>query len=147
LTKRIETRIEIDAPIDRVWAAFADFDRWSEWNPFIVDLKGNVALGEKLAARIQPPGGKAMTFNPKVLRFEPQEELRWVGRFLLPGVFDGEHSFRLKAIEGNRTLFSQGEEFRGILVPVLMGKSMLDKTTRGFEAMNQALKQRAESSS
>jgi len=61
---------------------------------------------------------------------------------LLPGLFDGEHRFVLEPHEGG-TKFTQAEKFRGLLVP-LMWKSMLPKTKRGFEMMNQALKQRCE---
>jgi hypothetical protein len=40
------------------------------------------------------------------------------------------------------TLFVQREAFKGILVPLVGG--VLEKTRRGFEQMNAALKQRAE---
>jgi len=144
VAKTINTSIEIGAPIDKVWETFVDFKRWPEWNPFVIDLSGNVAVGEKLSVRIRPPGGKAMTFKPKVLELESESELRWVGRFLIPGIFDGEHRFQLEPISANRTRFTQGEEFRGLLVGLLMGKAMHAKTTQGFENMNQALKDRVE---
>ena len=41
--------------------------------------------------------------------------------------------------------FVQREEFRGLLVP-LFSRSLDTDTRRGFEAMNQALKERAEAS-
>jgi len=109
-----------------------------------VDIQGIVSVGEKLAVRIQPPGGKAMTFKPEVLELKPESELRWVGRLLVPGVFDGEHQFRLESIGEGRTRFSQSEEFRGFLVGLLMRKAMSDRTTQGFNDMNQALKIRVE---
>ncbi len=59
----------------------------------------------------------------------------------MPGLFDGEHAFLIEATTSGCRL-RQEEEFRGILVP-LFG-SMLRDTERGFDAMNQALKQRAE---
>jgi hypothetical protein len=83
-----------------------------------------------------------MTFKPTVLEAEPERELRWLGRFLVPGVFDGEHSFHIEPIDDRRVRFVQAERFRGALVPVF-GKT-LEQTRRGFEAMNQALKRRAE---
>ena len=54
----IETEIEIDAPVDRVWATFSDFGQWPEWNPFAVSLKGRVAVGEKLEVRLDTPNGR-----------------------------------------------------------------------------------------
>ena len=87
-----------------------------------------------------------MTFRPTVLRATPNQEFRWVGHLLVPGIFDGEHFFRLIPLDGDRgTLFTQGEQFRGLLVPLL--RKSLDRGTRqGFEAMNQALKARVEAS-
>ena len=60
---------------------------------------------------------------------------------MLPGIFDGEHHFELQPRNGG-TLFVQREAFKGILVPLVGG--VLEKTRRGFEQMNAALKQRAE---
>ncbi|HVD10636.1 MAG TPA: hypothetical protein VNB88_08330, partial [Gaiellaceae bacterium] len=56
--------------------------------------------------------------------------------------FDGEHSFSIERIDDSRVRFVQAERFTGVLVP-LFGKS-LEKTRRGFTAMNEALKRRAE---
>jgi hypothetical protein len=74
-------------------------------------------------------------------------QLRWLGRVVLPGIFDGEHFFQIEPLDqGRRTRFIQGERFTGLLVPLL--RKNLDRGTReGFEAMNQALKARVEESS
>jgi hypothetical protein len=103
--------------------------------------------GETLKVFIQPVGGKGMTFRPRVLRAVPDQELRWLGRVVLPGIFDGEHFFKIEPLDqGRRTRFIQGERFTGLLVPLL--RKNLDRGTRaGFEAMNQALKARVEESS
>ena len=84
-----------------------------------------------------------MTFMPTVIRAAPNEELRWLGRLLLPGVFDGEHCFQLTPTADSGTRFVQREVFRGLLVPLLW-KSIATNIRRGFEAMNAALKERAE---
>lgn len=68
------------------------------------------------------------------------KELRWLGRLWLPGIFDGEHIFEIEPVDADRVRFVQCEQFNGILVPFFN----LDGTRRGFEAMNRALKERAE---
>ena len=84
-----------------------------------------------------------MTFRPTVLVAEPNSELRWVGRILFPGIFDGEHFFKITASESGRIRLTQGETFSGVLVG--LAKATLDRGTKpGFIAMNQALKARAE---
>jgi hypothetical protein len=140
--RELRTSIEIDATPERVWEILTDFDSYPDWNPFIRSARGKAEAGAKLENRLEPPGGRAMTFKPTVLVAEPARELRWLGRLLLTGVFDGEHIFRIEPLEGGRTRFVQAERFSGVLVP-LFGKT-LERTRRGFEAMNEALKQRAE---
>ena len=84
-----------------------------------------------------------MTFKPTVVRAVAGQELRWLGHLLIPGVFDGEHIFENSQAGDGRTRFVQREEFRGLLVPVLWN-SLATNTKNGFEAMNAALKERAE---
>ncbi|HRV60085.1 MAG TPA: SRPBCC domain-containing protein, partial [Solirubrobacterales bacterium] len=88
-----------------------------------------------------PPGGREMTFRPTVLKVETGRELRWRGRLLVPGIFDGEHCFRLTPA-GPGTRLEQGESFTGLL-PRFMSVT-LGQTERGFNELNQALKERAE---
>jgi hypothetical protein len=79
-----------------------------------------------------------------VLAARPQEEFRWVGKFVVRGLFDGEHFFELQPDGAKGTRFVHGERFTGVLVG--MARASLEGPTRaGFEAMNLALKQRAES--
>ena len=140
--RQLRTDIEIDATPERVWAILTDFASYPAWNPFIEFIRGEPVVGSKLEIRIAPPDGKAMTFKPTVLNAEPGRELRWLGRVLFPRIFDGEHILQLEPLAGGRVRFVQAERFRGALVPFL-GKT-LDKTERGFTAMNEALKRRAE---
>jgi len=139
--RRIETAIDIAAPPRAVWDVLVDFAAYPDWNPFIRRLQGEARVGARLEVTVQPPGGKPMTFRPTVLAAEPARELRWLGRVLMPGLFDGEHGFRLEPTAGGCRLH-HGETFGGLLVP-LFGK-MLDDTERGFAALNAALKERVE---
>ena len=138
----IDTRIEIAAPPLRVWSVLIDFARFPEWNPFITRIEGAPKPGARLRVEIKPPGKSAMTFTPVVVAARPGKELRWRGRLLLPGIFDGEHAFELEE-RGGICSFRQSERFSGLLVPLLGGA--LAATEHGFQAMNAALKRRAES--
>jgi hypothetical protein len=141
--RQLRSEIEIAAPPDRVWEVLSDFDAYPEWNPFIRRISGSARKGEKLEVRIEPPDGRGMTFRPTVLAAAPNRELRWLGRLLFPGLFDGEHTLRVEPRDGEEgSRFIQSEEFRGFLVPVF-GR-MLGKTEEGFREMNAALKERAE---
>jgi hypothetical protein len=142
MVRSISHTIEIDASPEAVWRELADTRSYAEWNPFVRRLDGELQEGARLEVEITPPGGRAMTFKPKVLAAEPGRELRWLGHLLLPGLFDGEHRFEIEPLEGGRSRLTQSERFSGLLVRPLGGG--LGKTERGFEAMNLALKARAE---
>jgi hypothetical protein len=138
----ITRSVEIDATPAAVWYTLTDTASYPGWNGFITKLEGDLTVGETLLVRIQPPNGRAMTFKPKVLAVESEHELRWLGRFLVPGLFDGEHSFRIEALPEGRSRFTQSEHFTGLLVGPF--KRMLGKTSLGFDEMNSSLKARAE---
>ena len=137
--------VEIDAPPERVWAVVSDFAAYPEWNPFIHRISGELRTGARLEVQIEPPGARATTFKPTVRVVETNHELRWLGRLLLPGVIDGEHSLRIEPLDGGRSRFVQSERFTGLLVGFVRGT--LAKTEVGFEQMNAALKARVEDAS
>ncbi len=140
----LHTEITIDAPADVVWEVLTDLERYADWNPFIVAASGTVAVGERLVNRLQPPGGKAMTFKPTVTEVDEARTFEWLGRLVLPRIFDGRHRFELRTTESGGTHLIHSEHFSGLLVRVM--RASLDGGTRaGFEAMNDALKRRAES--
>lgn len=138
---RIETRIEIDAPPQRVWSILTDFAGMASWNPFITSISGELKPGSRLAVRISPPGKRTLTFNPTIVTVRPQRELRWLGHFLMPGIFDGEHSLLLTPTD-HGIRFTHSERFSGMLAGLM--RNTLAATEAGFNAMNSALKQRAE---
>ena len=143
-THHLHTEIEIEVSAERLWAVLSDFASYPQWNPFIKSVAGAPQQGARLQIAIQPSGGKVMRFSPVVLAAEAGRELRWLGRFLFPGLVDGEHRFLIEPLGEDRVRFQQSERFSGLLVGLLRGG--LDRDTkRGFEEMNRALKARAES--
>ena len=140
--KNIRTEILINTDITKVWDVLMDFNSYPKWNPFITSISGEPKLGNRLTVSINPPGGKGMTFKPNILTLESNKEFRWKGKLGINGIFDGEHYFILEFLENNKTKFIHGEKFSGLLVP-LVGK-MLDKTKKGFQLMNESIKNECE---
>lgn len=140
----LTTEIEIDAPTEIVWEVLTDLARYPEWNPFITSAEGRVEVGQRLTNRLQPPGGRAMTFRPTVTEVDPGRVFEWLGHLGVPGLFDGRHRFELAARPGGGSRLVHAESFRGLLVRLM--RHQLDTGTRaGFEAMNEAVRARAES--
>lgn len=144
--KQLDTTLDIDASAETIWKILIDFPSHAEWNPFFASIEGIAAVGERLKVIARKEnGGNGMSFSPTVLAVRENESLIWKGRLLVPGLFDGTHSFRLEALDDNRTRLHHGEQFHGLLVPVL-GKVLAD-TERGFESFNHALAERAQAAS
>jgi hypothetical protein len=140
--KNIQTEILILADTAKVWNVLMNFDSYPKWNPFITSISGERKLGNRLTVSINPPGGKGMTFKPNILTLEANKEFRWKGKLGINGIFDGEHYFILESVDKDITKFIHGEKFSGLLVP-LVGK-MLDKTQKGFQLMNESIKNECE---
>lgn len=143
MAKHIETEIVIDAAAEHVWQHLVDWERYPEWNPFIRKIEGDLAVGSRLSITVEPVGGKAMDFSPTILVAAEGRELRWLGRLLIPGIFNGEHSFVLEKSPSGQTVFRHCERFSGLLIP-LMWSSFGPGTIEGFSQMNEALKTRVE---
>lgn len=137
----ISESVDIAASPRQVWNVLADLDAYKDWNPFIRSASGQLTVGSTLTLRLVPAQGRAMTFRPKVLDAQPGVLLRWIGRLIVPGIFDGTHQFELHELAGF-TRVIQSETFRGVLVP-FTGKS-ITATEGDFRALNQALKTRVE---
>jgi hypothetical protein len=119
-----------------------DFSAYHEWNPFITEIIGEKRVGERLRVTLSPPESGESSFSPRVLVFDPPNELRWRGHLFVKGLFDGEHFFQCREAPNGGTRFIHGEDFGGVLLRFVKGK--LGHVARGFVYMNEALKRRVE---
>ena len=142
----IKTAIDVAASPEMVWRVLTDFPAYPKWNPFIRSVQGNAAAGQRLKVRLRLPHGRSYRFSPRVLKAIPATELRWRGKLWIQGVFDGEHAFIIvpNGIKGVR--FIQREHFSGLLTSLIL-PFIGEKTRKGFDIMNLALKKVAETKS
>jgi len=139
----LKTMIEIEALPSKVWEVLIDFNHHPDWNPFAVSISGKLAVGEKVRMKLNRPRPLGMVFFPVVTRVEKDKGFRFLGQFVIPSLFSGEHIFELEATGENSTHFIHREEFHG-LIPEILGQR-LDKMARGnYEAFNRAIKQYVE---
>ena len=123
----IRTEIEIEGTAQEVWDTLTDFESYSEWNTGFVRAEGRAEVGETLHITFSQTAGRTTKMHPTVLAADPRHELRWLGRLLMPGIFDGEHRFEIHETEPGRVTFVQSEQFRGVLVPFV--RSMIEGNT------------------
>ena len=70
MTDRIEKRIELKAPISRVWTALTDYREFGEW--FQVKLDGPFVPGQVSRGRITYPGYEHVKWEAVVQQMEPE---------------------------------------------------------------------------
>lgn len=69
-TDRIEKRIELKAPIARVWRALTDHKEFGQW--FRAEFDGPFVVGKKIHAKITYPGYEHFSFEIVVQKMEPE---------------------------------------------------------------------------
>jgi hypothetical protein len=139
----IKTEIAINATPARVWAVLTDFPHYTEWNPFVLQVEGSVDRNATIRYRFEMPRGIRIWTRATVLRFEPERELRFSANFLTPTIFRGDHYFAIQPAGQNGVIFHHGEIVTGLLfraVQLILQNFGLPM----FQALNGALKQRAE---
>lgn len=141
--RRIETHIDIAAPIAEAWAVLTAFGRYREWNPLIREIAGTVEVGAPIRVRLSRPGGwGSMTIRP-VVTVISKYELCWLGKVVSPRIFAGRHSFRLVEQDDRATRFIHAEDYHGILAPAVTGV-FGRPIAASFRAMNRAFRSRVE---
>jgi len=140
--KNLRTEIIINGSAEKVWTVLTDFEKYPEWNPFIVSITGKPDVGSTIRAELKN-GSSTSVFKPEVMVFEKNKAFEWLGSLPVPGIFNGHHCFHIESISANQVKFIQEENFSGLLAGIIMNK-IGEQTRAGFISMNKALKERAE---
>src|SRR5258706_7200740 len=72
---RIEKRILLRAPLERVWRALTEVESFGNW--FGVKLKGSFAPGARLRGQITHKGYEHLPFEITIERMEPERLFSW----------------------------------------------------------------------
>jgi uncharacterized protein YndB with AHSA1/START domain len=70
MTDRIEKRIELKAPVSRVWRALTDYREFGEW--FRVKLDGPFVPGRISTGHMTWPGYEHLKWEAVVVKMEPE---------------------------------------------------------------------------
>ena len=106
---RIEKRIELKAPVSRVWRALIDHREFGAW--FRVALEGPFVPGKPVHGRITWPGAEHLVMTATVQRMEPERlfSFTWHPYAIDPNIDYSEEprtlvEFTLDAIPGGTLL-------------------------------------------
>jgi hypothetical protein len=146
----LQTQVEINAPAREVSAILYDFADYPKWNPYITKVDGTVAEGNQIYLTLKPEGKPEITGGATILS-ATEDHLSWEGSGLsgiesgsismsIPGILSARHDFVIQELGPDRTLFLNTDKMSGAAVPVFDLKPI----KAGLDAMNEALKKRAE---
>ena len=136
------TSIEIDAPLERVWAVLADVERWPEWTKSMehLDIVGGSELKRGVKVRIKQPRFPAMVWE--ITELEPYRVFTW--QATSGGVTSvGDH--RLSVAPDDRVVAELSIRQTGLLAS-LVGLFTSGLTRRYAQMEAEGLKRRSESS-
>ncbi len=136
----INEKVEVNAPVEKVWATLIDFASYSEWNSQLEYLGGEVKPNGQLHLKLSVAGAEPYEFKPTISHWEENQRFAWLARTGLPRIFDGEHFFELEKIDERSTLVTNREEYRGVLSLLMKNLPMMKGAPAGFEKMNRELK-------
>jgi uncharacterized protein YndB with AHSA1/START domain len=71
MSDRIEKRIELAAPVSRVWRALTDYREFGEW--FRVKLDGPFVAGQRSTGKMTYPGYEHLQWTAIVQKIEPEK--------------------------------------------------------------------------
>mgnify|MGYP001220154120 CR=1 FL=1 len=139
---RIEHRIGVQAPAETIWEILYDLESWGEWNPLYPEAHGAIRIGSQLDLALQLEGEARRRISPVVLEWVPNDQIHWRLK-MMGGLVTTTRFLELEQLDTASTIFSNGELIGGLMGPSV-ARRVGRKLYRGFQAMNEALKERAE---
>lgn len=137
------TTFRIEASDEVVWAVLTDFGRYSEWNPSVPSIAGDLRVGSTVSLTLAMPGRPSAKVKAQLTEVVAQQRLRWHGNVGGDRLFAGDRDFVIEPADGGAVRVTHVEDVGGILFPVfrlVMGSAI----QRHHDGFNTALKQRAE---
>ncbi len=132
--------LEIDAPVQKVWALIDELEQWPQWMPSIEKIErvseGPLTVGSKLLVRARV-GRLKVNLLMTITEFEPERSVTMTSRALATSL---TRFYRFEPVDG-KTRVTIGGNVSGLLAPM---------ARRGGQAVSeeiaQAAKRRVESS-
>ena len=144
-TARVE--LELEKPLDEVFEQLLSFERYGEWNPFVVKVDGapRAVEGARVVFHVRWPGGgeeKSDELVTRVQKGADSAEVAWRFQGLLSkfGLVRSERVQRLTRLSPTRTRYFTEEIFYGLLARFVP----LAKVQAGFEAQIAAMAARVQ---
>ena len=111
-TARIEKRIGVRAPADRIWELLADLPGWEGWNPVETAVEGTLAEGGSITLTEAIVGLPERRAAVRVGEWQPHAQLVWMEKRGL--WFSSLRYFEIDEIDRGSCIFANGFIFNGL---------------------------------
>ena len=139
---KIEKRVGVRAPSDRIWEVIADLPGWDGWNPVETQASGKIAFGGQITLTEAIEGLPERQVTGRVADWQPNAQLVWTEKrgFL----FNVIRYYEIEELEPGSCIVANGFIFSGF-----MGEGFHDKHRKAIrtacEAIGEALRLKVES--
>lgn len=137
---RIEHRVDVHAPVNRLWALLADLPGWARWNPVYPRCEGTLAPGGTIGLTVALPDSKPIEAQATVI--EASGTRLAFHSNIAGGLVRATRVIEIVPREEGCALIGH-ESFGGPLGWLLV-RAVGKKVRAAIEAVNVALKQEAE---
>lgn len=139
---KIEKRVGVQAPSDRIWEVIADLPGWDRWNPVETGVAGAIAFGGELNLAERIEGLPERQVIARVADWQPLAQLVWTEK--RGWLFNVVRYYEIEQLEPGSCIVANGFIFSGF-----RGEGYHDKHRKTIrtacEAVGVALKATAES--
>lgn len=135
------TTFPVNASAEKVWDVLTDFGSYSEWNPSLPSISGELEVGSTVSLTLGMPARPSPRVKAKFREIVPGRRMTWHGNAGADWLFAGDREFLIEPEPDGTVLFTHVEDVRGLLFPLFRALMTLQ---RSHDAFNAALKARAE---
>ncbi len=140
---RHRTTFPIRASADAVWEVLTDFERYSEWNPSLPSISGELQPGSTVSLTLAMPGRPSVNVKAELGEVARGKRLTWHGNIGADWLFAGTREFLIDEHADGTVSLTHVEDISGALFP-LFRAVMGGAIQRHHDDLNVALTKRAE---
>ncbi len=134
--------VEINAPIDVVWAVLTDVSRYGEWNPFTTEVRTDFKMGSPVDMQVAM-GRRMLKITEYLCAFEEPRLIAWQKSLGPRWWLHALREQHLEPLSETSCSYYNSDRLTGVLAPVVAATSG-GYMRRGFEGVATGLKAQAE---
>ena len=116
-----EAEVIIDASVSAVWDVLVDFESYPRWNPFTLEVKTSLVVGEPVDMRVRMAKlGISLQQRETIRAVVPEARIVW-GTSKMGGVISGEREQTLEALGDGKTRYRTTDVIEGPLGALVFG--------------------------